>query len=287
MEDQKQYVEGLEAFFAASNENMKDVDGIIKQMPEYAPRVWERIQGGEQLRILDVGSGNGEKSLLLGEEIRERWKVKPQIDFIEPTSEQRLRLLRRLIGFAEQGIIYNGTVFSATLHDFKSQDNRKYDVVLFLHSLYQFPKDKDGIISDLGKVKDLVSEDGSAIAVLEDYEADFQRMKRELYPIFGRTNLISIYDVERSFQSAGFSVKRGNKIDVKLSLDKLHDFKNIGDLELGTILGFLFSTGLHEHDLTEEQYAKVGRWVRANLKSDQSDGNYLDSANAVLWVYPK
>ncbi|MEK6891509.1 MAG: methyltransferase domain-containing protein [Nanoarchaeota archaeon] len=285
MEDQKQYVEGLEAFFEASGENESDVNGIIEQIPKYFPRLSKVKDAQENIRVLDVGSGNGAKSMLLAERVHDVYLTKPTVDFIEPTDEQRVGLFKRLIYMAQNGKRYDGAIYPTTFKDFEPKNGTKYDMVLFLHSLYQFPKNESGIIPGLEKVRDLLSEDGCGIVVLEDYEADFQRMKRELYPKFGRTNFVNIYDVKRSFQEAGLSVKQGDKIPVNFCFDKILGFSALNDLDIGRYLSFLFSTGLEEKDLTPEQYTEAGKWVRGNLKSNGISKSYIDSTNAVLWVY--
>ena len=291
MENQKQYVEGLEDFCEASEENGIDVNGIMKQFPEFSPKVWAKILYGRNVRILDIGSGNGEKALRLCERINDLEKARPKVDLIEPNSEQRERLESNLGLWVRRGVShYQGNVFPCILQDFNPKNNGRYDIIMFLHSLYQFPRDEKGNIVGIEKVKYLMTDDGCGIVVLEDDEGYFRRMKRELFPLFGKTNLLSIKDVERSFCDKGFSTKLGNKIDMKLYLDK---FEGLSDLELGRTFGFLFSTAFNEHDLNEEQYTEVGRWMRGNYISEGIAGanwktwKYLDISDRVLWVYNK
>lgn len=289
MEDQKQYVEGLEAFFEASEEHGIDVNGIMKQMPEYAPSVWAKINYGRKVRILDIGSGNGEKALGLCDKINDLEEARPKVDLIEPNPEQRKKLDSNLGSWVRRGKFhYLGNIFPCTLQDFNLKNDKKYDIIMFLHSLYQFPRDERGNIVGLEKVRDLMADDGCGIVVSEDDEGYFRRMKRELFPLFGRTNLIDIKVVNKSLFDLGFETKIGNKINMKLYLDR---FEGLSDLEFGKTFGFLFSTALNEPDLRDEQYEEAGRWMRGNYISESVAGTngktwkYLDISDRVLWVY--
>ena len=282
MEDQKQYVKGLEAFFEVSEEHGIDVNGIMEQ-------VWAKVHYGRKVRILDIGSGNGEKALRLCDKINDLEEARPKIDLIEPNPIQREKLDKNLsLWIRKGGAHYLGNTFSGTLQDFNPKKNEKYDLVMFLHSLYQFPRDEKGNIVGIEKVKDLMTDDGCGIVVLEDDGGYFRRMKRELYHRFGKTNLLSMKDIERSFCDKGFSTKLGNKIDMKLYLDR---FEGLSDLELGRTFEFLFSTALNENDLSDDQYTEVGRWMRGNYISEYVAGSngktwkYLDISDRVLWFY--
>ena len=89
---QKDYVESLTTFLKASSE-VTIVDEIVRQLKLNYPDWWRTLIHRKRFKILDIGSGDGSKSIYFSS-ILARNGVKVVVDAIEPTAENRLKLIQ-------------------------------------------------------------------------------------------------------------------------------------------------------------------------------------------------
>lgn len=273
---EKEYVESLARFLTFSCEDKIVIDGILKQLPAYASSTLEDLRLKGYGRIIDIGSGNGAKAIYLAHRLRDLG-INVIIDSLEPKAEQRARLAENYQG---ENINFLGAVYGITLGDI--QISGTYDLVLVIHSLYEFPRNHEGEISSLGSLGHMISERGAGILIIEHPEGDLQKMKRELYPSFGKKMPISRDILLRSLQTACIPYTLGDTIEVTFYLDKII---NEHDAKIGKTMSFLFSDSLDDRSLTDNEYCTVGRWVKANARHDKKNHAYLWTPDGCVWIY--
>lgn len=273
---EKHYVEGLERFLALSCEDRVVIDDVLKQLPAYAGSTLEDLRSNGYGRIIDIGSGSGAKALYLARRLRDL-NINVVIDSLEPKAEQRARLAENYQG---ENINFLGAVYGKTLGDFQSSGT--YDLVLIIHSVYEFPRNHEGEISSLHSLGHMISERGAGILIIEHPEGDLQKMKRELYPSFGKKMPISQDILLRSLRTACIPYKQGDTIEGTFYLDKII---NDHDAKIGETMSFLFSDSLDDRSLTDNEYCTVGRWVKANARHDKENRAYLWTPDACVWIY--
>ncbi len=270
---EREYVEGLESFLQASNEDEADINAIVAQMPNYSPDFYQRVIKRDNMRILDVGSGNGAKAIRLG-----RWFLskgcRVRIDSIEPKEEQRKKLLQN---YSMNQDIF-GRVYPLTFNQIPL--GRDFDLVLFIHSLYEFPRNRDGTIDGLGKLREVTKDDGVGVIVTEHKDGDFRKIKNKLYPCFGLDEPVNEMVIERTLEACKLRYRKGEKVEFKFDLGQQID----SDYGLGKSLGFLFSDSLEGRSFSKEEYIKIGEIVRKNLRRNGND-YHLNTEDLIIWVY--
>lgn len=273
MKNQRLYTAGLEMYLEESKEDEANVNGIIEQIPVFAPQL---LDFKDSIKILDIGAGNGRKSLLLGHHFSDLG-LEIKLYCVEPRLEQRKKLFRNFFG---PGWSYLRRVYDNPLGetDFKT----KYDFVLLIHSLYQFPRTENGLVLTLDKAHNALDKNGAGVIIFEHPEGDFRRLKQELHKRFFDVDIPMTEDnITQSLNHYKIPYKNGNKIDFKLCLDNL---LKLSDEDLGKKFGFLFSYSLDDEILDNEQYRQVGQWIRGN-SIVQGDSRYLDTSDLVIWFY--
>ncbi|MFH1850587.1 MAG: hypothetical protein ABH879_10510 [archaeon] len=267
------YRTGLASFLEVSGQDHIEADGILGQLPSYAPKTLNMLREKGHGRMLDIGAGNGMKALYITEGLS-NLGAETTIDSLEPREEQREELLRTYKSHPK----HRGRVHPVTLGNFHPYE--RYDITLLIHSLYEFPRNNDGTISTLSKLTELMGEGGTSTVVIEDPESDLQKMKRSLYPEFGKCPPISRRVVEGTLEKERMKYTAGQCI--KFGLDVSHLLART-DAEIGRDLSFLFSDSLSEGGLNMEQMISIGKWVRSNHQIDAGI-RFLWTPDIVIWV---
>jgi SAM-dependent methyltransferase len=271
-------VEGLEHFLAFSDEDTVDIDSILKQLPNYAGSTLEDLKSKGYGRVLDIGSGNGAKAIYLARRLQDL-NISIVVDSLEPKAEQRARLAENYQGENKQ---FLGAVSGKTLGEI--QISETYDLALAIHSLYEFPRNNEGDILSLDSLGYIISERGAGIIIIEHPESDFQRMKREIYPSFGKNPPVSQNILVRSLKTALIPYKISDTIESRFCLDRIIDEQ---DAKIGKIMSFLFSDSLDDQSLTDNGYCTVGRWVKNNARNDKRNHSYLWTPDISVWTYSR
>ncbi|MGK7878097.1 MAG: hypothetical protein AB4426_33755 [Xenococcaceae cyanobacterium] len=198
------------------------------------------------------------------------------MDSIEPKAEQRKRLFAH---YRVENQKYFGQIYESSLGNLQLDDN--YDLALVIHSLYEFPRDNDGTILSLEKLGDLIEDNGRGVIISEHPDGDFQKMKRELYPVLGKKAPLSLDIIARTLEKFRIPFRVGDQIDSRFYLDKVIDKST---LEIGKSMVFLFSDSLDNKPLNEDSYVQIGEWVLKNIR--QGDGHsYLWTPDITLWTF--
>ena len=273
---QEEYVTGLEAFLDSSEEDRLIEEAIVKQLPSFAPELCNYMQNGEGIRILDVGSGNGQKAIFLAKVITtKKQNINIVIDSLEPKEEQRKHLYERYANTHFMGRVFNDTLAKANF-------GWLYDLVIILHSLYEFYRDSQGKILSLDRLGKIMFPHGCAVIAIEHPDGDFQRMKKALYPQFGKMPAVSLSIICETLAAANIPYQVGEIIDYNFPIN---DILALPEEEIGKHLAFLFATSLSEPNLTEEQYQIIGEWVKSNKRID-GESFYLHTPDILIWIYP-
>ena len=275
---EKEYVEGLEHFLESSGEDTADIDGILEQFPIFAGPTLENLKSKGSGRILDIGSGNGAKAIHLARALQ-GLGIEVMGDSREPKAEQREGLARNYQGENQK---FFGTASEQSLGEI--QLDKKYDLALAIHSLYEFPRDGEEGLLSFDSLGDIVSDQGAGVIVIEHPEGDFQRMKHELYPTFGKKLPVSQSVVTKSLEAADVPYKVGEKIEFKFSLNEII---NKPESEIGKTMAFLFSDSLSDQSLTENDFQTIGRWVKGNVRRDDEGNSYLWTPDIAIWTFRK
>ena len=273
---ERQYMKGVSAFLQISGEDFFDVEGILSQLPSSYPDFIPLLKKKKEIRILSVGSGNWDwgQPLYFARKLKEIG-VLAVVDFVEPKLERRRKLLE---SFEGEDSDHFGRVYSKTIDDVEC--NCEYDVVTVLHTLYESSRNKDGTIPTLKKITSCLKKDGLCIFILEDSAGDFQKIKRSLYPSFGKIEPVSQEVLERSLKKEKIPYEVGKMIEFDFNLDK---WRGASDEELGEIMGFLFSDSLDCPPLTPQECRTVGKWVRKNTRKNGKN-EYLWTPDIVIWA---
>jgi SAM-dependent methyltransferase len=278
LKHEKEYVESLEHFLESSGEDTVVVDGILEQFPNFAYPTLENLRSKGSGCVLDIGSGNGAKAIYLARRLQELG-INIVIDSLEPKAEQREGLAKNYRGENQK---YFGTVFGQVLSGI--QPDKKYDLALAIHSLYEFPRDGDGNIPSLDSLGNIVSDQGAGVIIFEHPEGDFQRMKHEIYPLLGKKLPVSQNGVTKSLEAVGISYKVGNIIECRFSLNAII---RKSEFEIGKAMSFLFSDSLDSPSLTEDDYQTIGRWVKNNVRRDDEENLYLWTPDVSIWTFSR
>lgn len=258
-------------------EDTSSIDGLLGQLQDNCPDFIPLLKRKREIRILNVGSGNWKKLLYFARKLKEMG-VNAVVDFIEPKLEARRTLLECLEG---ENSGHFGRICPKSIEDAESRC--EYDVLTALHTLYESPRGKDGAISTLKTMESLLAEGGLCIFIIEDGRGDFQKMKRAIYPSFGKMEPVSMEVVEKSLKKEKIAYAVGKPIEFRFSLDK---WKGASDEELGEKMGFLFSDSLDCPPLSPQQCKIVGKWVRKNSRKN-GENEYLWAPEIVVWARKK
>ncbi|MBD2665333.1 class I SAM-dependent methyltransferase [Richelia sinica] len=274
---EQEYVAGLELFLGVSHEDILTPEAIIEQLPKFAPDFLKHLQNLETQKILDVGSGNGNKAIYLARKLRENFpQLQIIIDSLEPKLEQQKKLFQNYRSTSFLGQVFAQTLASASL-------STSYDLVIVLHSLYEFPRGTDEEILSLERLQEIMAPHGCCVIATEHPDGDFQKMKRELYPKFGKKSPLSLSLIVANLEKAQISYQIGDIIDYNSPLNHLLE---LSDNEIGKQLAFLFSDSLEDDPLKNEQYTIVGQWVRHNHRVED-ELVYLHTPDVLVWIYPR
>ncbi len=273
-ENEKRYMKGVTAFLQITGEDALDVDGVLSQLPTHYPYFIPLLKRKKKIKILNVGSGNWGKPLYLARRLKEMG-ITAVVDFIEPKLEQRRKLLENFEGENSE---HFGRIYPKTVED--AEGNCEYDIITALHTLYESPRGRDGAISILKKIGSFLAEDGLCIFIVEDSRGDFQKMKKALYPSFGKREPVSREILEKSLKKEKITYQVGKPIEFKFNLDK---WGGANEEELGEHMGFLFSDSLDCPPLNPQECKTVGKWVRKNARKD-GKSEYLWTPDIVIWA---
>ncbi len=267
------YVDTLEAFLHASTEDRVDVQALLQQLPLYAPKLYKKMQTEKRIAILDVGTGNGEKAFLLAEALQENGVV-VTLDGVEPKSEQCRRLEENA---KRHPTVAYRTLSQTTLEALTTETH--YDLIIAIHSVYEFPRDSNQDIS-LEPLKHLLAENAAVAVILEHPEGDFQSMKREIYPLLRKSAPVNAGTVSRALKAAGLSTCLGERVPFQFPIQGEE-----GDAEtIGRSMGFLFSDDLKENPLSKENFAAIGDWVKAHAKKEIDGNAHLLTPDIIVWA---
>lgn len=275
---EKDYVDSLEYFLASSGEDTVDFDGILEQLPIYAESTLEFLKAKRFGRVLDIDSGNGAKAIYLAHRLQEL-DISVVIDSMEPKAEQRALLAKNYQGKNQQ---FLGTVFGKTFQEIKA--GSKYDLTIAIHSLYEFPRNEEGELLSLDLLDYIITERGAGVIIIEHPHGDFQKIKRELYPVFGKRPPISQDIVVRSLERVRIPYNIGDTIECRFSIERI---MNDGEAKIGKMMSFLFSESLDDEPLTDHEYRTIGRWVKTNARQDKENRSYLWTPNSSVWTYSR
>lgn len=164
----KNYAEALDAFMKRTNES----EVLSKKIGEVL-RSWRPLAEGRVKRVLDVGCGPGDRTIeifdlmkSLGNDVR--------LDGVEPSTKFRKMFSAKIGGRA---IMLHGTDYEHfDCYDF-DEEEQKYDLVIFSHSLYHM--DFDAIGAALGQKR----ENGRILVAIESGASQMHKMRRDFYPI--------------------------------------------------------------------------------------------------------
>ena len=250
------YTASLEGFLNYSHEDQVDIDGILAQMPRHMNL---ENRSDKNLRILDVGSGNGAKAFYLVEKLQSRG-FDVVLDAIEPKEIQRRHLLSKQ---AQLNLDCLRHVYEQPLEKVEISEN--YDLILLIHCLYEFPREKDDSIVSLEKLLPLLRVEGVGVIVVEHIEGDFQRLKRHFYPIMRKQTPVSELLVSQTLSKKGIKFEMGEVIEFRFPLEEVLEQN---DETVGRSLEFLFSTSLEEDPmLSTEEFRAIGKWIRQQEKN--------------------
>jgi len=132
--------------------------------------------------------------------------LKITIDAIEPKLEQVEHLRENYKNTNFLGAIFTDTLGNALLEG-------KYDLVLILHSLYEFPRTIDDYILSLDRISKILANDGWGVIAIESPEGEFQKMKRELYPRFQKRQHLSLSLVTNTLDKIKIPYRLGELIE--------------------------------------------------------------------------
>ncbi|MCP3941743.1 MAG: class I SAM-dependent methyltransferase [Desulfobacteraceae bacterium] len=274
MKNQEKYIASLENFLEHSNEDKTDIDGVFKQLPF---GTIDKLQGQKNIKILDVGSGNGAKAIYFADLFFKKG-LDVRIDSLEPRAKQRHKLR---IKHENEGKQYAGQIYPTTLGQAKI--SKTYDFVLLIHSLYEFPRNDDGTIDCLDNIPRLLKPHGLGIIIIEDADGDFQKLKNRFYPALGKKSPVSERIIIQTLESQGIKYKKGGRIDFEFSLG---DIASITDHELGKNMEFLFSDTLTNSFLSGSELSDIGIWVKKHAHHDgDSKSTFLRTPDTVFWIY--
>lgn len=277
IEKHQEYVDTLENFLEVSSEDIVDIEGILSQFPIYAKPLLEKLKDIGSGRVIDIGAGNGAKAIYLAIKLYQLG-IDVTVDAIEPKGEQVKRLIQNYQGENQK---YLGNIYETCLSNL--QVDSDYDLAIVIHSLYEFPRDVDDTILSLEKLRDLVNARGSGVIITEHPDGDLQKMKRELYPVFGKQAPLSSQMIARTLEKAGIPFRVGITIDFRWDFDSIIDKS---ELEIGKSLTFLFSNSLNDKPLDNNDYVLIGEWVKKNIR--KSEGHwYLWTPDMIFWTFKK
>jgi SAM-dependent methyltransferase len=271
-----EYVEGLEGFLESSAEDAVDIDGILEQFPTFAGSTFNDLKSRGSGRVLDIGSGNGAKAINFARKLFDL-DVSVVVDSVEPKAKQRECLVKNYQGENKE---FFGFVFDKPFDE--TTITRRYDFVLVIHSLYEFPRNEYGEILSLNLLDKTMSEGGAGVIIIEHPDGDLQRMKREMYPLFEKKSPVSQDLVTRCLEKSHIPFKVGGKIEFSFSLDSI--INNRED-DIGKALSFLFSDSLDNRCLTSREFAAIGQWIKRNVRVDYKNNSYLLTPDISIWIF--
>jgi SAM-dependent methyltransferase len=271
---EKDYVHSLSHFLRSSGE-IKIVDSLVNQTIERFPNWWKSLIKKRQVRILDVGAGDGSKSIYFANLLSQRG-ISVKIDSIEPTALYRKMLIKNYKKIHNR---FCGKIWDCPLHEVKSM--KKYDVVFLIHSVYQLPTEKDGTLLTLEQLCNFISPNGMAIIVVGHPTSDLHYIKKIFFPIFKKDSPVSSETVKETFQKNNVSLDEGKIIELKVNLGK-----SVTSLEKrGRQFAFLFYDSLCDNPLKPNQYSQVGQWIEKNTRDKGK--RYLLVRDALFWIRGK
>ena len=137
-------------------------------------------QSEKLIRRLDIGAGNGLKSLYFAKMLTDM-DIKVVIDSIEPNRQLVAELKKN---HEQEGNQYLGRVWETTFAVAAIQ--KFYDIMFSIHSMYHFPRSDDGMILGLESIPGLMKSNSLFVVVSEyDRRDTFQKLKQKFYPRLG------------------------------------------------------------------------------------------------------
>lgn len=269
----KEFALALRRFDQSTNEDILSANSIVDQLEQFSKFTIESIIKKGYVNILDVGSGAGVKAALIAQHMKKKFNVSVTLDSFEPNDEQCAFLLETY----KKSTHFSGKIFN-TVFDCKVLD-KKYDYILFLHSLYQFDRDSDGCFTSLHDINSRLENQGVCIFMLKSPEGDFEGMKRHVFPIFGKQNPISIYNIQHTLQRLNIPYKIGNNVPMTFPIDHSKTSS-----EVARDISFVLFDTLHYMTPADEQFEVMGKWMTENAHN--YDGRkYLNIPDTVIFAY--
>lgn len=264
----QEYVESLERFLEASNEDWTDVEAIHDALRTHRPEAVTQ-PARRPFRVLDIGAGNGKKTANLLSLLTPR---QVELDSIEPTPEQYRLLKKTRQEQGARGACIPQTFQEAALH-------QKYDLILALHSLYQFPRNDDGTLAGLERIAKLLSPRGVGVIIHEDLQSGLQTMKDELRSTFGHPESTRTDYITRTLDKHSIPYTVDGVAKARIPLTEL---LAESDCSVGRSFSFLFSDRLGHNPLTEQHHKEIGAYVRSHYGAH----GYIPTQNRIILVDP-
>lgn len=256
------YTGNLAYFLQHSDEDEVDSDTFLMEFSKKGDLAW-----------LDVGSGPGTKPIsILKKGLTGRCRV--ELDVLEP-SEVWMGILTS--NFEQNGL--NGVLrekYKLRWEDFN--ENRKYDLITFFHSIYGINLDS------LAKIFDFLKRNGCVCIVVESPNSDLHLIKRELFPYVHHGKLVSSDSVTSFLDSKGISYKTSGDAPQRFYVDELLDSGNPKRI---VPLSFILQTRPEDHDklVSYEVQRELDRALGKFVKRNEQGKQYIEIPDRFIWVY--
>ena len=265
----KLFVESLQSFLEKTQEDKIVVKGIISEFPDFASQTLEKILKQGFVKILDIGAGNGMKALLLSDYFKNQ-NIKVILDAVEPKKEQ-IDLLENHY----QNTDYLRTVFDKPFDEAELKET--YDIVLVIHSLYEFSMQEDGTFLSMEKIYSCIADDGVIIITMKDTYDDLEYLKYDLLPQLNRNVTISQESIEKTLHKLNIAFVTSKPLEMPFMVDK-----NKPALDIGYELNFMLSSSLEDRALLDTECEALGNRVLAKVKEKGSPNLVL--RDILTWV---
>ncbi len=257
------YIGNLEFFLQHSDEDEVDSDIFLREFSKTGNLEW-----------LDVGTGPGTKPIrILQKGLAERCNV--ELDILEP-SEGWMRILT---GNFEQNGLSDVLRKRYGLKWENFNENGKYDLITFFHSVYGID------VNSLAKILDFLKEEGCACIIIENPNSDLHRIKKELFPYIHHRELVSSSDVVTSFlDSEGIRYRTSRGEPQRFYVDELLDKQNPDRI---IPLSFILQTKVEDHDkiFSPETQEEINKVLGDFLKKDEEGKHYIETPDTFIWIY--
>lgn len=258
------YIRNLEFFLQHSDEDEVDSSIFLKEFTQSGDLEW-----------LDVGAGPGTKLIrILRKGLAKRGNVK--LDIVEP-SEMWMRILTENF---KQNNLYAliRRKYQMKWEDFN--ENRKYDIVTFFHSVYGIK------LESLSKIPVFLKENRCACIVVESPDSDLRQIKKRLFPYVHHKEVVSSsFDAVVSFlNNRGLKYRISGDEPQMFYVDELIDERNPKRM---IPLSFILQTKPEDHNkfVSPRVLKELDQALKEIVKTDEEGKHYICTPDRFIWVY--